>query len=482
MGREQRWSPAGWDLTCDPGSVPSRVRHDSRRPSRRRSVAVALVALLVLTAAAVPNDPLAGQQAHLHTVRAFEAWDVRRGEQAVVAVLDTGIDLDHPDLEGRLVEGVDLVERDTPPDDPQGHGTIVAGIIAAAADNGRGVAGVAPQALLMPIRVLDARGRGTSDVVAEGIRHAVAQQVQVINLSLAEVKADEGDALQPLIADRDVQQAIAEAADAGIVVVAAAGNGGQPSTPYDVDAPLIVVGATTVDDVMWEESNHDERTLFAPGTDILSTWFEGRYAKADGTSFATPIVAAGAAMLTGAGLDAAEATRRLTETAVDIGVGLGRVDLAAALEGVAPAPAPTATPIPPPPAAPPPVPTPVTPLPVEGEQDLEPVQPVQEVLGPPPAQVTEPPPPIATIPLDATAEELEPLDVPLPTATPTPTPTPTPTWSPRPPAAPLVLEQDGTAATRGTAIPVASALLGADVALAGWVLTRRRDPDGPPEP
>ncbi|HUG83483.1 MAG TPA: S8 family serine peptidase [Euzebya sp.] len=461
--------------------MPSRVVHTARRPLRRRPVAGVLLALL-LTAAAVPNDPLTGQQAHLHTVRAFEAWDVRRGEESVVAVLDTGIDLDHPDLEGRLVEGIDLVERDTPPDDPQGHGTIVAGIIAATADNGRGVAGVAPLAMLMPIRVLDARGRGTSDLVAEGIRHAVSQQVDVINLSLAEVKEDEAGALPlALIADRAVQEAIAEAAAAGIVVVAAAGNGGQPSTPYEADAPLIVVGATAADDVMWEESNHDERTLFAPGTDILSTWLDGRYAKADGTSFATPIVSAGAAMLAGAGLEPDEVTRRLTETSVDIGVGLGRVDLAAAVQGVTPAPTPTTTPIPPP-AEPveTPAPAPVTPAPGEGESGLEPVQPVQEVLGPPPAQVSEPPPPIATIPLDALGEEMQPLDVPLPTATPTATPTPTPTWSLRPPAAPLVLQPDGTAATRSTVIQVASALLGADVALAGWVLSRRRDRDGEP--
>lgn len=447
---------------------------------------------MALTAAAVPNDPLVGQQPHLGTVRAYEAWDVRRGEGAVVAVLDTGVDLDHPDLVGRLVEGIDLVERDTPPDDPQGHGTIVAGIIVATADNGRGVAGVAPQAQVMPIRVLDERGRGTSDLVAEGIRHAVTQEVDVINLSLAEVKADEGVVEIPLVANRDVRDAIAEAAAAGVVVVAAAGNDGVPTTPYGTDAPVIVVGATTPDDQRWSESNHDERTLFAPGTDITSTWFEGRYANADGTSFATPIVAAGAAMLAGADLPADEVTRRLVETAVDIGTGLGRVDLAAAVAGVTPAPTPTATAIPPPPATEPPPPpadpTPaVTPTPQgSGEGGLElalPVEEVQEVLGPPPAQVTAPPPQIATIPSDPVDEVLP------PPATATATPAPRPEAAPTPPPpepptrTPLVVDDgDGRAPARATLIPVASAILGIDLALAAWVVRRRDDGGDGPRP
>ena len=452
-------------------AVPLHATDSTPRPVRR-PIGAAIVALLLLTGAAVPNDPLAGNQAHLGIVRAFEAWDVRRGEGAVVAVLDTGVDLDHPDLAGRLVEGIDLVERDTPPDDPHGHGTLVAGIIAAVADNGRGVVGVAPQALVMPIRVLDERGRGSADVVAEGIRHAVSQEVDVINLSLAEVKAQDEMLDLALVANRDVQQAIAEAAAAGIIVVAAAGNDGEPSTPYEPDAPVIVVGASAADDTMWAESNHDDRTLFAPGTDIHSTWSQGGgYARADGTSFATPIVAAGAAMLAGAGLDAAEVTRRLTETAVDIGVGLGRVDLASAVDGLEAAPTPTATPIPPP-VATEPAPPPATMPPVDDEGALEPVQ---EVLGPPPDQVTEAPPPIATIPDDAAGQPLQPLDVPLPTALPTRTATPTPTTALRTQPAPMVLKDDGVAATRITAIPVAWALLAADVALAGWLLTHRRE-------
>lgn len=463
-----------------------------------------LLTLPLLLGAAPPADPLVDQQHHLPTVHAFEAWDVRRGEGAVVAVLDTGVDLDHPDLAGRLVEGVDLVDRGTPPDDPQGHGTIVAGVIAAVAGNSRGVAGVAPQAQVMPIRVLDEQGRGTSDIVAAGIRHAIAAEVDVINLSLAEVAPEEeteapSDPDRPLVPllpgaslvqQEDVRDAIDEAAEAGILVVAAAGNDGQDETPYEEDQPLLVVGAIDTDGRRWADSNADERTLFAPGTDILSTWSEGRYARSDGTSFATPIVAAGAAMLMGAGLERADAAQRLLDTAAplyDLGpseappspdaspapdtIGHGVVDLAAAVQGLTPAP-PTEPPAPPPstaPAPPPPAPASTQPGALEDAQQVE------EVVEPQPTgdRVTEPPPDIvAAEPTEVPATTIAPVEVvtePPPTATPTPTPTVAP--------APLVVDAggSGTDDERAAAMTVATMLLGADVILAGWVLAGRRN-------
>ena len=306
------------------------------------------------------------------------------------------------------------------------------GIIAAVADNGRGVSGVAPQAMIMPIRVLDAQGRGTSDVVAEGIRYAIAQQVTVINLSLAEVKSEEGPLTLSLVSNRDVQDAIKEAVDAGIMVVAAAGNDGDNSTPYAYDSPVVVVGATTEDDLVWEESNRDDRTLFAPGVGILSTWHDGRYAKADGTSFATPIVAAGAAMLMGAGLTVQEARDRLVDTAVNIQQGLGRVDLGTAMVGVQPAPTPTATPIPPPPPTePPPPPPPPTSTAPPADGTGEQAEPVQEVTVPA-TTVTTPPPDIVAAPVQTLPPDpgpLEPVEMveevaALPSVTPTPTATP----------------------------------------------------------
>lgn len=299
------------------------------------SVAVALAAVLafpVLVAAAPGNDPLLDRQYHLQRVRAPAAWDVARGRDQVVAVLDTGVDLDHPDLRGRLVPGIDLVDRGTSTQDENGHGTFVAGIVAANLDNNRGGSGVAPRAKVMPVRVLDEDGRGTSDVVAEGIRWATRAGATVINLSLADVP---GQARPPTaLITTDVELAIRQAALEGIVVVAAAGNGGRNTTPYAENLPALVVGATDKRDQVWEHSNYDDRTVFAPGVQVVSTYLETPYAAADGTSFATPIVAAGAALLRQTGLDQDRVRGRLRDTARPIGEGEGRVDIAAAL-GVA---------------------------------------------------------------------------------------------------------------------------------------------------
>ena len=296
---------------------------------------VLLAALLVpLAVAAAPgDDPLLDRQYHLRKVRAPAAWEVGRGASQIIAVLDTGVDLDHPDLEGRLVAGIDLVDRGTNAQDENGHGTFVAGIAAANLDNNRGGSGVAPRAKIMPVRVLDENGRGTSDTVAEGIRWATRAGATVINLSLADVP---GQARPPTaLITTDVELAIRQAALDGVVVVCAAGNGGNDSTPYTQGLPALIVGATDRHDRVWEHSNYDDRTLFAPGVQVVSTYLKTPYAAADGTSFATPIVASGAALLRQQGIDPERTRSRLRETARPVGRGSGRVDVAAAL-GVAP--------------------------------------------------------------------------------------------------------------------------------------------------
>lgn len=479
-------------------------------------ILVALLALLLLTAAS-PNpppsltntlptqppppawvdDPLAPQQRHLHPIGAYDAWRVRRGEDAVVAVLDTGVDLDHPDLRARIIDGIDLIDPATPPDDPQGHGTIVAGIIAAVAGNGRGVVGVAPRARIVPVRVLRPDGSGDADTVATGIRWAVDAGVDVINLSLAEVQQGGAFVRLPLVADAAVRAAIEHAADAGVVVVAAAGNEGRRTTPYTADQPVLVVGATHEDDELWEDSNRDARTLFAPGVDILSTWTDARYARSDGTSFATPIVAAAAAMLAGAGMPAEEIRERLVDTAVDIGAGLGRVDVAAALQGVAPAPEPPPTPEPPEPPEPPstaaalPVPAPApapAPPAATSEGPFEQVEVVEEDEAPTPAPPPSPAPPTAplvteappTIPAQANQAGTRPSVATVPSAQPRADLEPVEAVQ-----APIASESLATGIAvagseedrRGAAVRVAGALLGADVIAAAWVLNRRRRSD-----
>lgn len=297
-----------------------------------RGVCAALLALLLLGATA-PDDPLFDRQYHLRRVRAPEAWEVRRGGHLVVAVLDTGVYMRHPDLAGRIVPGIDLVDRGTAPADENGHGTFVAGVVAANIDNGRGGVGVAPRAKIMPVRVLDAEGRGTSDVVAEGIRYATRKGAAVINLSLADVPGQNRPATS--LITTDVELAIRQASLDGVVVVCAAGNEGNANTPYSDDLPALIVGATDRRDRVWEHSNYDDRTLFAPGVGIISTYLDDPYAAADGTSFSAPIVSAGAVMLRQHGLTGQQTRRRLAATARPVGEGVGRVDIAAAL-GVAP--------------------------------------------------------------------------------------------------------------------------------------------------
>lgn len=297
-------------------------------------MAAALLACVLGVAPTGPSDPYTQAQYHFRTVNAPAAWQATRGAGSVVAVLDTGVDPSHPDLRGQLVGGTDIVDPGTAPDDPNGHGTFVAGVVVATAGNGTGGAGVAPRARVMPVRVLAGDSSGSGEDVDEGIRWAVAHGADVINLSLADVP---GGRLDPQsLVTGDVERAIREAAQRGVVVVGAAGNGGNAQTLYGRDEPMLVVGATDRDDQVWPPSNRNAETLFAPGVNITSTYpNEVGYATADGTSFAAPVVAGGAALLRAKGLDATTTRQRLEATAADIGLGEGRIDLAAAL-GVPP--------------------------------------------------------------------------------------------------------------------------------------------------
>jgi len=247
------------------------------------------------------------------------AWQLTQGAGTVVAVVDSGTRLDHPDLAPNIwtnfneipgngvdddgngyvddVHGVDLTStsRTQNLNDGDGHGTHVAGIIAAAA-NGRGVVGVAPKAKIMTVRVLDDQGAGTTGGVAEGIRYAAANGARVINASL------QGDTPDPRLND-----AVAAAAAANALVVVSAGNGGRdidqrPSYPASIPAPnLISVAATgpLTGKTLDSYSNYGRLTvgLAAPGGMILSTTNDGGYGQKSGTSMAAPMVAGVAALM-----------------------------------------------------------------------------------------------------------------------------------------------------------------------------------------
>lgn len=286
---------------------------------RRGCGLLALAVLLV--AATTGGDPYRDQQWWLGAVAASAGTGQR------IAIVDSGIDLDHPDLVDRLarlddgsVEGIDLVDGDAP-EDPSGHGTMVAGLAAAQADNGEGIVGTAPGAVLLPVRVLDARGAGTAARVAAGVRWAVEHGATVVNVSLEASDTDGSGLLDA----PSVQAAVREAAAAGVNVVIAAGNQARDERQ---DLPAIVVGAHDRRGVALPSSGAGERVLFAPGVDMVSTWCRGAercsdgdpsYGVGSGTSFAAPVVAGLLARGRAAGLDAEAAEGALRASSVPIG-------------------------------------------------------------------------------------------------------------------------------------------------------------------
>jgi subtilisin family serine protease len=338
----------------------------------RRAAGIVLFWLLLLPGAAsasAPNDPGWSQQWNLSTIRADRAWARSKGLGVVIAVVDTGVDLNHPDLAGRLVSGYDFVDGGTPMD-ANGHGTFMAGIVAAATGNDKGVASVAPSAKVMPVRVLDETGKGDTSVVADGIRWAVAHGADVINLSLAET-SDGGGVNLPsnFFSSSDIDSAIRDAAHAGRFVSIAAGNdfenGGVPTTAYDSHvAQALVVGASTSTDGRAAYSNYGAGLdVLAPGggsssspsacgtnAPVISTWwYEGtsQYGKGCGTSMAVAHVSGVAALLMARGYSASGAASQIVSTAKIVSGGYRRVDAYAAVGSVSsPPPAQTQSPHP----------------------------------------------------------------------------------------------------------------------------------------
>jgi len=307
------------------------------------------------------------------------AWDIESGASnaVIVAVIDTGIDYLHPDLSKSNVwrnpaetrNGIDddengyvddligwnFVDNDNNPWDQAGHGTHVAGVIAAESNNGVGIAGINRGVLIMPLKVLNFTGRGRSSGISEAIYYAVANGARVINLSLG------GEEISP-----PEQRAIDYAWDHDVLVVAAAGNSGVSTENFGPAASphVLTVGASDADDRHAGFSNWGASVdLVAPGIDVLSLrardtdfalvagledyapgeWFVGADAllyRASGTSFAAPLATGVASLVVAKNPDvtAAELLRILTQSARDIAVpgvdqytGYGLLDARAAL-------------------------------------------------------------------------------------------------------------------------------------------------------
>lgn len=262
------------------------------------------------------------------------------GAGVKVAVLDTGIDLDHPDLRANVKGGVNTINPRKSADDDNGHGTHVAGIVAAV-DNAIGVLGVAPRAWLYAVKVLDRQGSGFVSDIIEGLQWCIDNGMQVVNMSFG--------------TSSDVQSfhdAIVAAYNAGLVLVAAAGNSGpgDDTVLYPARYPeVIAVSATDKSDaVPYWSSRGPEVELAAPGVDVYSTYKGGGYATLSGTSMAAPHVTGVAALVIAGGISDGngngvvndEVRSRLQSTAEDLGAvgrdnlyGYGLVDAGRAVAG-----------------------------------------------------------------------------------------------------------------------------------------------------
>lgn len=333
------------------------------------------------------NDEIFPRQWGLAKIGAPTAWNAGLfGEGIDIAIVDTGVHLQHQDLAARLVGGRNYITPDAPPQDDQcdddpmrdsdpetcqngGHGTHVAGIAAAGIDNG-GTVGVAPKARIMPVKVLGEDGSGSFASAASGIRWAADNGADVINLSL-------GSDIQGLSGTPSVlNDAVRYAWSKGVICVFAAGNSFVLGSGFS-DEPALVVSATNRDDQKPDFSSGvgearwalaapggGDTVQFAEDENIWSTvWTSDArgdtYSQKRGTSMAAPFVAGAAAVLRGAGLSPQQTVDRLLATAKDLGpsgrdntFGAGRLDVAKAVQGLggtspAPAAAPTT-------AAPPP--------------------------------------------------------------------------------------------------------------------------------
>jgi len=298
----------------------------------------------------VPNDPDYSEQWGPACIGAEELWDLQLGDPGIiVAIVDTGVDLNHPDLAANIdaALGYDFVNGDIDPQDDHGHGTHVAGIVAMEINNNEGGAGL-QQVTLMPVKCLNADGLGSASHCAAGIVHAAAKGAKVINCSW-------GDTGLSQTLEDAVNYAVAQ----GSLVVAAAGNG-PVSTPFYPAAYADVIGVAALSSchtrAFWSNFGLQNVDLAAPGDLIYSTWWDplgSTYSWESGTSMAAPHVsgAAAAYFILNPSFTAADVASALFAEADDLGdagldayYGYGRVDMFPWLDiqGLAVAPSPTA--------------------------------------------------------------------------------------------------------------------------------------------
>jgi serine protease len=299
--------------------------------------------------ALTPNDPLFSFQWNLQAVQMPAAWDMATGQAVTVAIVDTGVDFKAPDLANtQHLQGYDFFNNDGDPTDDQGHGTHVAGTVAQSTNNGLGVAGVAYNAQILPVKVLGANGQGSYENIIKGIVYAVGQGAKVINMSLAGRTSSQG-----------LLDAVKYAQSKGVVVVAAAGNSAGPvEYPAAYDDYVLGVGALRFDKTRPTFSNFGPQIdLMAPGGDldvdqngdgyadgILQQTFKSNgsytYLFFEGTSMASPHVAGLAALILSKdpSLSPTKVENIMAQTAQNLGspeqMGAGLIQAASALNAV----------------------------------------------------------------------------------------------------------------------------------------------------
>ena len=307
--------------------APGQELAAAERLRTRDDVAYAEPDYIVRALDTTPNDPNLGQQWALPRMQAFKAWDIfsaTGGDGITVAIVDTGIDLTHPDFAcpGKLLPGKCFLDGCTSPqdDDYRGHGTHVAGITGACTNNAVGVAGMAWAVRLLPVKVLDSVGSGSYSNLARGITYATDSGARIINLSLGGT-AD----------SQTMASAVAYAVSRGVLVIAAAGNcatGGSGCgnmvnpVMYPAAYPdVLAVAATDYGDGhAYFSEYHDYVDVSAPGVDIISTIIGG-YGSLSGTSMSTPFASGLAALAwsADASLSATQVRSLLEANADDLG-------------------------------------------------------------------------------------------------------------------------------------------------------------------
>lgn len=239
-----------------------------------------------------PNDPFLREQWALRNIQALPAWDATTGEGILIAVLDTGVSSNHPDLDGQVLPGYNALFGNDRSEDDNGHGTAVSGLIAARTDNGEGIAGMCWGCAILPVKVLNSRGGGSDAAVARGMRWATDAGARVINMSLG----GSGES-------QTLREAVEYAHSRGALVVAASGNERQSGNPINYPAgypQVLAVSGTSNGDTITGFSNTGEHIdIAAPSVGLWTTILSDNreYGPPNGTSFSSPYVAGTAGLV-----------------------------------------------------------------------------------------------------------------------------------------------------------------------------------------